>query len=290
MPEYVFAATRPDHPRGYGDNATGVGDATFFAGPSRVCRDQHGHRAGLGRVRRTTPAGTRTTFLLSVNPRSCCGPPPRVRGRPVHVRSRDHDHRTTPACAGTTRTGPASPPDHPACAGTTSAWRMPAGFPADHPRVCGDDLNLQTKTRHQTGPPPRVRGRLSGVPVSIRPRRTTPACAWTTACTGSFPVPPPDHPRGCGDDICAWVGSEPRFGLPRVCGDDSCLRRSLFRPPGPPPRVRGRPEPGQRRLRVLRTTPACAGTTAPGCQSRRRRTGHPRACGDDGAGVAHSSK
>ena len=156
---------------------------------------------------------------------SCCsGSPPRVREPPTVSPPMTARTGITPACAGTTRQASAVPP---VC--------------GDHPRVCGNHIQIFCFSWMRLGSPPRVREPRSTQHLQTADTGITPACAGTThfyflACQ-IFQ----DHPRVCGNHHC--------------CDHEEAERR------GSPPRVR---EPlhtrGQTRRR-LGITPACAGTT-----------------------------
>src|SRR5680860_1191821 len=113
------------------------------------------------------------------------------------------------------------------------------------------------------GAPPRVRGR----PLTCEPDGlavgSTPACAGTTCDTCRWLPGRSEHPRTRGDD---WRG----------VGFD-CWHH------GAPPRVRGRPICRNGLYALLRSTPACAGTTSAVTSFDLTGTEHPRVCGDDGA-------
>ena len=71
------------------------------------------------------------------------GSPPRVRGKHDVVRGGARDVGITPACAG-----------------KTLAPSPPAGYPEDHPRVCGENCFDNANGNEDLGSPPRVRGKL----------------------------------------------------------------------------------------------------------------------------------
>src|SRR5579859_3332130 len=99
------------------------------------------------------------------------------------------------------------------------------GLKADHPRVCGADLERALAPLEDDGPPPRVRGRLCLGQADAVLERTTPACAGPTALMMRMTPDVSDHPR--------------------VCGADHTARRESGILCGPPPRVRGRPARAQ---------------------------------------------
>ena len=171
------------------------------------------------------------------------GSPPRMRGPHGNCKSNNAGFGITPAYAGTTRTGPAH-------------WLIYM----DHPRVCGDHLQVRDCLSTIQGSPPRMRGPLASQRLLINYTRITPAYAGTTG---------------------EWVSTlEGREDHPRVCGDHASRRPSSGRGLGSPPRMRG-PQQSDANLRAAsRITPAYAGTTELKTNWTREDTDHPRVCGD----------
>ncbi len=255
-----------DHPRGCGDDTARDTAIEADKGPPPRVRGRPGGGGSRQTRSGTTPAGAGTTTTWSArttaegdHPRGCgddpspcrpsvlrAGSPPRVRGR-HHVPGRQAQRgRTTPAGAGTTLRRPRQGPLRP-----------------DHPRGCGDDVSKTRGSDVGVGPPPRVRGRHRAGHRHRGGQGTTPAGAGTTG-RGRQPSDAfRDHPRGCGDDACA---TSPVSSVS-----------------GPPPRVRGRPDPESGTVVRTRTTPAGAGTTPWPLRACVANTDHPRGCGDDGA-------
>ena len=125
-----------------------------------------------------------------------------------------------------------------------------------------------------------MRGRRGRCRPQLEVVRTNPACTGTTRSSCSTSPRSPDHPRRVRGRQTLLPGKRPYpSDHPRVCGDDRSTGPSWLSADGPPPRVRGRLVGCAVGLHRGRTTPACAGTTAPGCQSRRRRTDHPACAG-----------
>ena len=88
------------------------------------------------------------------------GSPPRVRGKESAAMREIERSRITPACAGKR----AAPP-------------LLASSGGDHPRVCGEKLNLISWAFPVMGSPPRVRGKDGWRGTSYGKTGITPACA-----------------------------------------------------------------------------------------------------------------
>ena len=231
-----------------------------------------GKRAGVAQERGgggLIPARAgKTAFTSAPTPRSwahprACGenfhfcdwPPmprgssPRVRGKPVGERGRCFAGGLIPARAGKTQR---------AC--------LPASTRTAHPRACGENHGEVPATRQPRGSSPRVRGKL----VPARPLRPLlgliPARAGKTRRTTLAPGPPGAHPRACGEN--AWLNS------------------SAVISPGSSPRVRGKRKPPRSRGRVGRLIPARAGKTVDRVHAGLQSRAHPRACGENNAGVS----
>ncbi len=321
-----------DHPRVRGDHpkrATVDGNAR---GPPPRARGPLGTGSVPARRRGTTPAcagATRGPWLRSraggdhprvrgdhrlepTGSRVPRGPPPRARGPPGGACSRGRKAGTTPACAGTTRTGP-----------------RPAPGARDHPRVRGDHPIAIVSCPWGSGPPPRARGPHPRRPDRLDVHGTTPACAGTTWSLPPGPPWPRDHPRVRGDHLkaeepdtyaegppprargphrhrphhChrngttpACAGTTDPFPYPSyLCGDHPRVRgdhwagRQGVRPAGgPPPRARGPPRCSRPGTACPGTTPACAGTTCWPSARPPRNGDHPRVRGDHFLGQAES--
>ncbi len=170
------------------------------------------------------------------------GAPPRARGQPSRASSANALRRSTPACAGTR--GPEGAPDGPrrstpACAGTTMGAFWRPWAGSEHPRVRGDNDGATWTECTTAGAPPRARGQR-------RARRRDPSRS-------------PEHPRVRGDNRNTAAFGPRTSEHPRVRGDNvgDRLRHPL----------------------VLRSTPACAGTTSIGRSSRLRGRSTPACAG-----------
>ena len=171
---------RRDHPRVCGKKVTVIRSQTINEGsPPRVrgkgtLRELKRFSSGI------TPAcaGKSRRFFVFVwfkedHPRVCgekrlllhipersWGSPPRVRGK-VEQRIKDYQAAwITPACAGK----------------RSKSWHSHSPQ-KDHPRVCGEKCQSTPASPQIIGSPPRVRGKGSKSPVTVRLMGITPACA-----------------------------------------------------------------------------------------------------------------
>ena len=217
------------------------------------------------------------------------GSPPRARGRLLGLDAAGGPDRLTPACAGTTprpagssgtrRAHPrvrgddlVTPDDRavasgspPRARGRRTGARGSRASRTAHPRVRGDDSTVPDHRGSAGGSPPRARGRRSAVDLGPSCAGLTPACAGTTSVRQPCPARPSAHPRVRGDDR--------ELGLTKLGAG------------GSPPRARGRRFARAGRLRVVRLTPACAGTTRTPTSSTASTRAHPRVRGDDRCGA-----
>ena len=234
-----------DHPRVYGEHVPRVADTIRgYGSPPRV-RGARREPAAVSLQDRITPACTGSTvsavmgaILRADHPRvygehagtwpaagTRPGSPPRVRGALLRDATEPGYCRITPACTG-----------------STGVRRVGAGLARDHPRVYGEHQSLRPMRPSSAGSPPRVRGALPGAQLQAVPDRITPAC---TGSTSGQPGPGPllpDHPR--------------------VYGEHAARPSTPTGTTGSPPRVRGAPDGQERRVAVVRITPACTGSTA----------------------------
>ncbi len=253
-----------EHPRLRGDNRSTAGPRTGPSGTPPPARgqqpaEQEHHRhvrntpACAGTTRRFRRRGTRSAehprlrgdnYLRSLPSGARTGTPPPARGQPCR-RSRDERLlRNTPACAGTTRSGPPA-----------------LGPRSEHPRLRGDNTLARRAYARRAGTPPPARGQRGDGLVGAEPGRNTPACAGTT--TG-------------------WRG--PRHVLaehPRLRGDNASSSAPPVTMSGTPPPARGQHGQGSIKTRSPRNTPACAGTTGGGAPAVCGWSEHPRLRGDN---------
>ena len=188
-----------------------------------------------------------------------------MRGKPAEFEHEVGIKRITPADAGKTLfTGPqgSGKTDHPRGCGENkfitnlnmgrngSPPRMrgkPLNPPIqrtnaqDHPRGCGENLPASTVADKIGGSPPRMRGKPKNLNCNPRKSRITPADAGKTTSQLFSRIAKPDHPRGCGENLCDNRGAK------GYCGS--------------PPRMRGKPAYPYIIKTEMRITPADAGKT-----------------------------
>ena len=129
----------------------------------------------------------------------------------------------------------------PACAGKTTVCAFLRWGRQDHPRVCGENLNLIASKLRGAGSPPRVRGKPQQLFEIFEQLRITPACA--------------------GKTLIGWSTDPAKWDHPRVCGENTLSAKLPSSSTGSPPRVRGKLLYRIKRKLYDRITPACAGKT-----------------------------
>ena len=177
------------------------------------------------------------------------GSPPHARGRPQSARHDPCSGRITPACAGK----------------TVQSGRGPRGW-EDHPRMRGEDFQLDQWQAGDRGSPPHARGRRTLRRRSTWARRITPACAGKTRSQWTSPSSQTDHPRMRGED--QW---DPQY-------------RNVVN--GSPPHARGRLELHRLCRERVGITPACAGKTRTHLSVTVNQWDHPRMRGEDSRTLA----
>ena len=234
------------------------------SGPSPRMRGKRRRAPAEGRDPRSIPAYAGKTPKQgpggradAVHPRVCgenydvsefreldLGPSPRMRGKRRFRPGRPEGHRSIPAYAGKTLFLSAItsvPPVHPRVCGENGAHRGGAEPHAVHPRVCGENPLARSQPSSRFGPSPRMRGKPGAGGVPEEQHRSIPAYAGKTF--QALPV--------------------------------SFSRR------GPSPRMRGKQAEAIQGGGGLRSIPAYAGKTSAPAPRARRRTVHPRVCGEN---------
>ena len=183
---------------------------------------------------------TRLDSLPGLSP----GSPPRMRGKQDLQIAPKVIHRITPAHAGKTD------------------WRSRTSkMFSDHPRACGENIQVCFIFRAFRGSPPRMRGKpaQSGRDATIA--RITPAHAGKTFRSALSSARFADHPRACGENVLDILNQPSESGSP--------------------PRMRGKRQHDSVCGAQGRITPAHAGKTRNVALIARANTDHPRACGEN---------
>ena len=258
-----------DHPRACGENLTGGMPMTPTEGSPPRVRGKRFERNSAQISLRITPAragktkpATRCWPRCRDHPRACgenalnetvqqyfFGSPPRVRGKQSQPTKNVTGGRITPARAGKT---------------PRLVWRNAEN--SDHPRACGENMATFEPNLMLGGSPPRVRGKPQDRYAVSHAEGITPARAGKTGRHRPALRTAPDHPRACGENYHGAAALRP------------------FK--GSPPRVRGKPPLVERGAAQVRITPARAGKTSLRRPTVCCRRDHPRACGENDAGVA----
>ena len=116
------------------------------------------------------------------------GSPPRMRGKLQCRPSFRQNPRITPAYAGKTE---------------TKFW--PMNTTQDHPRVCGENLQVGHSLSRHRGSPPRMRGKRFSSNRNRCKIGITPAYAGKISRNANEAETIQDHPRVCGEnfEVCA---------------------------------------------------------------------------------------
>ena len=149
-------------------------------------------------------------------------------------------------------------PAHAGKTGDVLPFRKPS---PDHPRACGENCCHFREQRNSNGSPPRMRGKRTLGFLRTLNRRITPAHAGKTRESRLLSSTVTDHPRACGENIEVDIRQSPRHGSP--------------------PRMRGKRRVHSFHVVPVRITPAHAGKTLLLTDPHRKRTDHPRACGEN---------
>ena len=73
----------------------------------------------------------------------------------------------------------------------------------DHPRVCGEKERTSRCACWTEGSPPRMRGKVTIAGYEVDVKGITPAYAGKRLCLSLSFAPLWDHPRVCGEKLCA---------------------------------------------------------------------------------------
>ena len=260
---WIVMLSLTDHPRACGELVLGPDLWGVDAGSSPRMRGTRQGSGGGRRPVRIIPAHAGNSHLTWVasgtepdHPRACgelvdagcpwlteSGSSPRMRGTQMRGSRYEMSCRIIPAHAGNSTS-------------TTWIWKCST----DHPRACGELHSGIIFAFLACGSSPRMRGTRCHTGSRSRFGRIIPAHAGN-----SRPAPRPgpvdtDHPRACGE-----LQVQRHLDLPRA---------------GSSPRMRGTlGHDGVHHL-GLRIIPAHAGNSLSAWKYRRRRSDHPRACGE----------
>ena len=109
----------------------------------------------------------------------------------------------------------------PACAGSSDCLRLHTIAHKDHPRVCGEQGIIFDSDAVDEGSSPRVRGAGVEIHFAVEGLGIIPACAGSSDPRSQCPDLTWDHPRVCGEQLCADTSMSQRSGSsPRVRGAD----------------------------------------------------------------------
>ena len=84
----------------------------------------------------------------------------------------------------------------------------------DHPRMCGEKLDVNTFSLLKVGSPPRMRGKVPVVDRAFRATGITPAYAGKSLYCQSVDLARMHHPRVCGEKSLAALAYWFRLGSP----------------------------------------------------------------------------
>ena len=148
----------------------------------------------------------------------------------------------------------------PAYAGSTPRYGCKHDGPADHPRVCGEHIELSDGYRAFAGSSPRMRGAQNLIVILLVRFGIIPAYAGSTARQRGSRQARWDHPRVCGEHVTKETMSNCELGSS--------------------PRMRGAPVEDVPVRKLGGIIPAYAGSTAVRKLSPLVERDHPRVCGE----------
>ena len=233
------------HPRACGGNVGTAACVHLARGPSPRVRGKRVLVLGIH-------------YCTTVHPRACggnyyrshpriwiTGPSPRVRGKPRPSSNAKPSVRSIPARAGE----------------TAAQTRKHAGRTV-HPRACGGNCVMLLLSTTESGPSPRVRGKLSRSRSPSSRARSIPARAGETRSATICGIARPVHPRACGGNTgltptqLRYIGPSPRvrgklFWIAFLVGLDRSIPARAGETPNKKRRLVLRPE--RQRSRSLRT-------------------------------------
>ena len=149
----------------------------------------------------------------------------------------------------------------PAYAGKTYASGVACQVAQEHPRVCGENVNMHKQAFVAKGTSPRMRGKPTITSGDDRFCRNIPAYAGKTPCCMPSSHAMAEHPRVCGEN-----SMEHLIGI--------CVG-------GTSPRMRGKPKSAAQSPLAAGNIPAYAGKTPYAKTAGNPKQEHPRVCGEN---------
>ena len=171
----------------------------------------------------------------------------------------------------------------------------------DHPRLCGEKIDLLLLPTARKGSPPPMRGKVSFFVDTVIPKRITPAYAGkSSGCRCPLDSrqgsPPPMRgkdvhgfrkdaaaritPAYAGKRRCLSGSAERDWDHPRLCGEKSLYTSTYSQQPGSPPPMRGKGQSVFSTFLKRGITPAYAGKSFFRRCGRYSGQDHPRLCGE----------
>ena len=253
-----------DHPRRCGENSFREANLWRADGSPPQVRGKPFYGIITSVTNRITPAGAGKTYEISLetgeyrdHPRRCgenvrCSPPlPLLAGSPPQVRGK---LRSEVFMIVTFRITPAG-------AGKTTNPQIQKINAQDHPRRCGENIQLCCMDHTTLGSPPQVRGK--------------PLSDYDGSGTNGI------TPAGAGKTMPVIISSITLWDHPRRCGENMLLARLSFLVVGSPPQVRGKLIDEVQDRFQDRITPAGAGKTDTLHAVGHGLEDHPRRCGEN---------
>ena len=107
----------------------------------------------------------------------------------------------------------------PACAGKTLISPIVSHALQEHPRVRGENPEMNSSDKSLGGTSPRARGKRRAIAWRVSLLRNIPACAGKTAQRHSLQELEPEHPRVRGENrLILWGATATRGTSPRARG------------------------------------------------------------------------
>ena len=102
----------------------------------------------------------------------------------------------------------------PAYAGKSQRPQRSTGDNQDHPRICGEKVELYRIDKTEIGSPPHMRGKVMTVSARVLAARITPAYAGKSVTGFHQDDLEEDHPRICGEKMPVNPKKDKRVGSP----------------------------------------------------------------------------